>query len=226
MISSDEASYPYDKSKLTLVGQGIDLDLFSPNSVPIDHPPLLLSVGRISPIKDLVTLVEAIRLLRQRGHILRCTLVGNSPDRGNAYEDEVRKRVRASDLEGTVHFTGPVPNHCLTQWYRQCFAHVNCSPADHSLDKAVLEAMACAKPSLSSTLGFKETMGNWANGLLFQYGNPEDLARKIEGLLRFGAAEREEMGLSLRESVMKRHNLEHLADKVVALLSSLREETA
>jgi glycosyltransferase involved in cell wall biosynthesis len=100
---------------------------------------------------------------------------------------------------------------------------VNCSPPDHSLDKAVLEAMACAKPSLSSTLGFKETMGNWAGALLFQHGNPEDLATKIEELLRLSDADQQTLGMSLRKNVIERHDLKALADKLVALLSSLRD---
>jgi len=223
MISTDEASYPYDKSKLTAVGQGIDTELFSPSSTPLDNPPLLLSVGRISPIKDLITLVEAFRLLRQRGHSLRCALVGSSPNQRDAYAEEVRHKVQALNLEDSVQFVGPVPNHQLTQWYRRAFAHVNCSPSDHSLDKAVMEAMACGQPSLSSTLGFKETMDKWADRLLFQHGNPEDLGKKIEGLLRLTDAERQAMGISLRQSVVKGHDLEQLADRVVALLWSLRE---
>lgn len=222
MISSDAASYPYDHGKLTVVGQGIDTELFSPNSVPLDKPPLLLSVGRISRIKDLVTLIEAIRLLRERGHSVRCALVGSSPDQKNAYAEEVRQKVQALGLVKSMQFIGPVPNHQVAQWYQRSFAHVNCSPPDHSLDKAVLEAMACGKPSLSSTLGFKETIGEWADRLIFQHGNPDDLARKIEELLRLSDGERQAMGMYLRESVMKRHDLEKLADRVVALLLSLR----
>ena len=67
-------------------------------------------------------------------------------------------------------------------------------------------------------------MGKWADRLLFQHGNPEDLARKIEWLLRVSEAERHAIGMYLRESVMKRHDLEQLADRLVALLSSLKPE--
>jgi len=223
MISTDEVSYPFHRDKLTTIGQGIDVNLFSPNPVPIDEPPLLLSVGRISPIKDLVTLIEAMHLLRERGYSLRCALVGNCPDPSAAYAETVRQKVQSLNLEDSVQFVGPVPNDQLTQWYRRAFAHVNCSPSEHSLDKAVLEAMACGKPSLSSTLGFKETMGQWTDRLVFQHSNPANLAKKIEGLLRLSDGERLAMGMSLRERVMKGHNLEHLADRVVALLGSLRQ---
>ena len=90
---------------------------------------------------------------------------------------------QALNLEGSVQFIGAVSNDQVVQWYRRSFVHVNCSPPDHSLDKAVLEAMACGKPSLSSTIRvYKRRWGNGPIGCLFQQGDPEDLARKIEWL--------------------------------------------
>jgi glycosyltransferase involved in cell wall biosynthesis len=225
MVTSTVNSYRYKHDKLTVVGQGIDSDLFSPNGTLPDNPPLLLAVGRISPIKDLLTLVAAIHLLRQRGYSLRCALVGSPPERDNAYAEEVRRKVQALGLEDSVEFIGPVPNDQVVQWYRRSFAHVSCSPSDQSVDKTVLEAMACGKPSLSSTLGFKETMDKWADGLLFQQADPEDLTRKLEWLLRLSDADRQAIGMDLRERVVKQHNLEQLADKLLALLSSLRHRT-
>jgi glycosyltransferase involved in cell wall biosynthesis len=223
IVSSDKVSYPYRQDKLSVVGQGIDNELFSPGSEPLDNPPLLLSVGRLSPIKNLLTLVEALRLLRQRGHKLRCAFVGTSPNQHELYAQQVRHKVRALNLQDSVQFVGAVPNHELPHWYRRCFAHVNCSPADHSLDKAVLEAMACGRPSLSSSLGFKETMGKWADTLLFEHANSEDLALKIEGLLRLDNAKRQSIGMSLRESSLKHHDLGQLSNRVIAVLSSLIE---
>lgn len=222
MISSDEVSYRYNKNKLTIVGQGIDAELFSPGHSPLGTPPLLLSVGRISPIKDIVTLIEAFGLLRGRGYSLRCALVGNPPDQHDAYADEVRRKVQTLNLMDSVQFVGPVPNHQLASWYRRAFVHVNCSPSDHSLDKTVLEAMACGTPSLSSTVGFQGTMGEWADRLLFQQGNPGDLAKKIERLVQLSDMERQAMKISLRKSVVERHSLEQWADRVVAVLWALR----
>ena len=66
-------------------------------------------------------------------------------------------------------------------------------------------------------------MGSWADRLLFQHSNPKDLAEKIEGILQLGDAERQTIGMSLRENVRRRHDLEQLADRVVALLGSLRQ---
>jgi glycosyltransferase involved in cell wall biosynthesis len=222
MISSEYISYPYQKDKLTVIGQGIDTELFSPSNTALENPPLIISVGRLSPIKDLITVVDAIHLLHRRGYSVGCALVGSATEQTSGYAEKVHNRVQELNLGDSVQFVGAVANQQITQWYRRSFAHVNCSPSDHSIDKTVLEAMACGKLSLSSTRGFRETMGNWADRLLFEHGNAGDLARKLEWLLLLRGAERQTIATSLRESVMKRHNLEQLADKLVALLSSLR----
>lgn len=222
IVSINESSYPYRHDKLVVLGHGIDTELFCPDGTEPAHPPLLVSVGRLSPIKDPLTLVEAVRLLRQAGHEVRCALVGDAPERDRAYAETLRQRVRELGLDGVIEFVGAVPNREVAHWYRCCFAHVNCSPADHSLDKAVLEAMACARPSLSSTRGFRETMGQWARDLLFRHGDAVDLARKLELLLKLNRKKWEEMGNGLRQSILARHSLDRLADRLVDLFGEVQ----
>jgi glycosyltransferase involved in cell wall biosynthesis len=224
IVSSAKNSYHYNHDKLSIVGQGIGPELFLPHAIPAEIPPLLLSVGRMSPIKDTLTLVEAVHLLHGRGYNVHCALVGGAPNGDDAYEVAVRQRVQALGLEGSLQFIGPVPYRQVAPWYRRSFAHVNCSPPDHSLDKAVLEAMACGKASLSSTQGFRETMGAWADVLLFEHANPHDLATKLEWLLQSRDHERQTLGMSLRASVLKRHGLDRLADTLLALFSSLTND--
>ena len=223
MATINESSYPYrhDK-KLICIGHGIDTDLFTPADDTVSNRAILiLSVGRLSPIKDLLTLLRAVDLLRQQGFEIRCALVGEVPKRDQSYASRLHQYVREAGLEKIVRFEGAVPYHKVTQWYKICFLHVNCGPPDHSLDKSVLEAMACGKPSLTSILGFKETMGKWADLLIFKYRDPEDLARKIKAIWRMPSAEREKMGAELRKSVVEHHSLERLADKLVELFKEI-----
>lgn len=219
MVSINPASYPYRHDKLTCIGHGIDTTLFEPAEVAPAGPPLLLSVGRLSPIKDPLTLVRAVALLRERGHDVRCALVGDAPERDRAFARQLREDVRAMGLDGVVHFTGALPYEAVGHWYRRCFAHVNGSPADHALDKAGLEAMACAKPSLSSTLAFRETMGHRADHLIFRHGDPADLADKLMALLAFSPAELAGIGRELRARLVEMHDLEGVADKLLAVFA-------
>lgn len=223
MVSIDGSSYPYRHDKLVSLGHGIDTDLFSPSETCLKAPPLLLSVGRLSPIKDPLTLIEAVHLIRRRGHAVRCTFVGEAPIRDRIYGERVRRRASELGLENIVQFAGAVPNDQVVHWYRRCFAHVNCSPADHALDKAVLEAMACGRLSLSSTLSFRQIMQSWADRLLFRQGDPIDLAEKLTALLVSSRQELAQMGLELRQQVLKVHTLDGLADKLVGLFVPLTQ---
>jgi glycosyltransferase involved in cell wall biosynthesis len=222
MVSVDESSYPYRHDKFVPLGHGIEIDLFSPNDTLPAPPPSLLFTGRLSPIKDPITLIEAVHLLRQRGHKAECVLVGEAPIRDHAYAERVRRRARELELDGIVQFVGGVANDQVVHWYRRCFAHVNCSPADHSLDKTALEAMACGRLSLSSTLGFRQTMGPWADCLLFRHGDAADLAEKLTALLALPRTKAIQMGLELRQRVLQMHALESLADKLVGLFVETR----
>jgi glycosyltransferase involved in cell wall biosynthesis len=221
MVSINASSYRYRHDKLATLGHGIDIELFSPDDTPPECPPILLSVGRLSPLKGLSALIEAVSLLRQRGHDVRCALVGETPERDRSYAETLRRQACQEGLEDVVSFVGAMPNRDVVRWYRRCLAHVNCSPADHSLDKAALEAMACGKPSLSSTAGFRDTMAHWAENLLFQHGNAEDLANKLVPLLSMSDAQRHDMGRTLRQRVIAGHSLDRLAQQLVDQFAAL-----
>jgi glycosyltransferase involved in cell wall biosynthesis len=219
MVSINDSSYPYGHDKFTSLGHGIDMDLFSPDTVAPDNPPLLLSVGRLSPIKELITLIDTVHLLRQRGYFFRCALVGGALERDEAYAERVRQRVQALELEDSVQFVGAVRSDQVVHWYRRCFAHVNLCPTG-ALDKAALEAMACGRLCLVANEGFKETLGEYADYFLFRYGNPEDLAERLRWTLSLSADERVRIGAYLRQQVVAKHSLERLAGSLVDIFES------
>lgn len=222
IVTSAETSYQYKRDKFEILGQGIDTDFFSPDNTQPDNPPFLLSVGRLSPIKDPMTLIEAVYLLRQKGYKLRCALVGDAPERDRSYAERVKQRVKEKGLESVVQFVGSVPNTEVVRWYRRCFAHVNLCPTG-ALDKAALEAMACAKPSLVANEGFKETLGRWASDLLFRHGDAKDLKDKLENLLMMSKTKRQLIGMELRQSVIQHHSLERLAEKLIGLFRTIKK---
>jgi glycosyltransferase involved in cell wall biosynthesis len=221
IVTCAETAYCYKHDKLVVTGHGIETSLFSPDGTAPENPPLLISVGRFSPIKDLMTLVEAVHLLRQRGYTIRCALVGDAPERDRRYAEAVRQKVQTLELKDTVQFVGAVPNDHVVDWYRRCFVHVNLCPTG-ALDKAVLEAMACSKPSLVANEGFRQTLGPWTDCLLFRHKDPESLSCKIEGLLQRSDAERQAIGADLRQNVVEQHSLERLADSLVRLFAAER----
>jgi glycosyltransferase involved in cell wall biosynthesis len=219
MVASLATAYPYKHDKLTVIGQGIDTQLFSPDSqvVPED-PPIILYVGRLSPIKDPPTLLKAVCLLRQRWNKpFRVILLGGSAGlRDERYVQSLHHQIDELGLHDAVHFHPPVPLTSLPFWYRRCTAHVNLTPTG-SGDKVVWEAMSCGRPSLVANEGFRETLGEYADRLLFRCGDPEDLARRLEWMLLLPESERSCLGRCLRQKVMTMHSLQRLADRLVQI---------
>jgi glycosyltransferase involved in cell wall biosynthesis len=221
MISSIATAYPYKHDKLTVTGQGIDTNLFSPNvKVSTEEPALILCVGRLSPIKDHPTLLKAAWLLRQRwGKPFRVLVIGSpTGPRDESYVRSLHGQVKELELEDSISFEPSVPMAELPSWYRRCTLHVNLTPIGFG-DKVILEALACGRPCLMANEGFKETLGKYIQHLLFRHGDPEDLARKLERILNMSPMERDEIGYCLREHVIQQHSLRRLAKRLVGLFT-------
>jgi glycosyltransferase involved in cell wall biosynthesis len=228
VVTSVRTAYPYKDDKLTVIGQGIDVGAFCPaGRVLPDDPPVILCAGRLSPVKDHPTLLRAAALLRDRmERPFRVVIVGGpTGPRDEGYMQSLRRLVSELRLEDIVRFEGPVTMGGLPSWYRRATVHVNMTPTGFG-DKVALEAMACGTPTLVANVGFKETLGQWAEMLVFPYGDEAALAEKLEKLVRLPVAERNAMGLSLRERVVAMHSLDGLAQRLVDVFRELEPKGA
>ena len=217
MVASMPAAYPYKHDKLAVLGQGIDTDLFSANgTVSAEDPPIILCVGRLSPVKDHPTLLKAAWMLRQRwDKPFRVVVVGGSTGpRDEPYVCSLYEQVKQLGLEGSVWFKPPIPMRDLPSWYQRCLVHVN-PTATGSGDKVVWEAMSCGRPVLVANQGFGETLGEYAQLLLFSHRDPKELAKRLEWVLSLSNDERAYIGAYLRDRVVKMHDLERLAQSLV-----------
>jgi glycosyltransferase involved in cell wall biosynthesis len=172
MVASIATAYPYRRDKLTAIGQGIDIDLFSPEvGVSPEAPPMILCAGRLSPVKDHPTLLKAAWLLRREPNLPFRVLIlgGPATSRDEPYALSLHQQVKQLGLEKTVCFEPAVSMDRLPQWYRRCAVNVNMTPTG-SGDKVVWEAMACGRPCLVANEGFRETLGNYADSLVYAYG--------------------------------------------------------
>jgi len=222
MVSALETSYPYRKDKLIVVGHGIDTDLFCPDGSPPEEPPMILCVGRLSPVKDHPTLIRAAALLRERWEKpFRVVILGGpTGPKDEPYVRSLHRLVEELNLQDIVSFHPPVPQSALPNWYRRCTVHVNLTPTGFG-DKVAWEAMACGRPCLAANEGFRETLGEYAEMLLFPYRDVEALAEHLLWLLRLPSNEVERIGTHLRARVVALHSIERLAEVLVTLFSAL-----
>jgi glycosyltransferase involved in cell wall biosynthesis len=227
MVASVATAYPYRKDKLVVVGQGIDTDLFCPDGSSPEEPPMILCVGRLSPVKDHPTLIRAAALLRERwGKPFRVVILGGpAGPKDEPYVRSLHQLVEELNLQDIVSFHPPVPQSALPNWYRRCTVLVNMTPTG-SGDKVVWEAMACGRPCLAANEGFRETMGEYAEVLLFPYDDMEALAERLLWMLRLPLNEAERIGTYLRAQVVALHSLNQLAEKLQTLFRCVKEGKA
>ena len=223
MVASVATAYPYKHDKLNVVGQGIDTELFSSDGgLSAENTPIILCVGRLSPVKDHMTLVNAARLLRERWDkpFRVVALGGPATLRDESYIRSLYEKVKELGLHEIVHFESPVSMTDLPSWYRRCAVHVNMTPTG-SGDKVALEAMSCGRPSLVANEGFRETLGRYDSLLFFRHGNADDLANRLIEILSLSEGDRDQVGIYLREQVMQMHGLDRLAAKLVDIFQAV-----
>jgi glycosyltransferase involved in cell wall biosynthesis len=170
--------------KIVRVYNGIDLDRFAPNGQPPMAPFRFVCVARLVEKKGLPVLVEAARLLKDRGLEFEIDLIGKGRLRS-----PLRDQIRAAGLERQVHLIGPKTQLEVLAYFHA--AHAAVLPAivgsdgnREGLPVSITEALACGLPVVSTPVtGIPEAVEDGVNGLLVPPGDAPALAGAMERLL-------------------------------------------
>jgi glycosyltransferase involved in cell wall biosynthesis len=132
VLTASKESFRLPTDKVRIMGHGIDTEFFSPDP-HIMREDWWLSAGRLTASKrhDL-----AIRAAAQAGKRLR--IVGDGPERG-------RLEALVGELGATVVFTGGLDHLGVRDEFRRASLFLHMSETG-SLDKMILEAVACGCP--------------------------------------------------------------------------------
>ncbi len=222
-FTASELSLRVDTPKKIVTGHGIDLDHFDVAARPDDEGGAirLLSVGRLTPAKDPLTVIEAVAMLRADGHDATLTWAGGTLARGDdEYEAMIRSVVSERDLGGAVHFVGAVPYPEIPAAFAEADLFINASGTG-SVDKVVLEAMAARRPfvscneSIPPVLAVDAGLAERADEFTFRAGDAVSLAAALRGWIDRPRADRRATGERLREIVAKHHEVDALMARIV-----------
>ena len=148
---------------------------------------------------------------------LRLRLIGPvlNPD-DVQYDMEMRSKMWAMGLAGRVDFVGFVPQERIAGFYATACLHLNVSQTG-SMDKTVLEALACGCPVLTGNEAFRELLSGHPEFLL-DTDDPSRIARRILDLeASLPACDPE----AVRALVAGKHDQEAFVGRVLAQLESL-----
>jgi glycosyltransferase involved in cell wall biosynthesis len=218
VVTSSPEGFRLGSAKAVVVGQAIDVGLHRPLR-PADRRDDVLYVGRIAPRKRVDLVVDAFAALRELcpERPLRLRLVGPVLRGDRDYAARLRARIAAHRLEDRVAWTGALDARELPALYRSAFAHLNVSRTG-SMDKTVLEALACGCPVLTGNEAFRDLLRGHPE-LLLDDDRPVAIARRLLELRERGGP----TAAALRGLVVGRHDLDGYADRILAELRSLTE---
>ncbi len=205
-----ERSLKVPQSKLRVIYNGIDINLFKRDGVVIKEPNSLILVNSgEQSLKGVPYLLKALRLLRD-GTELKLTVVG-SPNPDGRYP----KLVEEYGLGDIVTFTGRVTMEELVKHYLA--SEICVVPSLYEgFGLPAAEAMSCQLPVITTRAGaLPEVVGrDGDSGILVPPADPDALAAAIKSLLSDESLRRK-MGEAGRKRVERNFTWEQAAKRVV-----------
>ncbi len=218
IFSSTKESFGYASSKINYLGHGIDISKYSQTNLPEDLPKDILYIGRITPIKNIETLIGAIEILNYKfpGEY-RGMLVGKAiTPADEKYKKLLEDITLEKKIDHLIDFVGAKKSSEVAIILDKSWATVNCSPTG-GMDKAVLESLASNRPVFASNLAFRDLLGKHKDSFLFNQNDPEDLTKKIEKYRNMPNAQ--EIVRELSDKVRKEYDVTNLIGKVTNILN-------
>ncbi|MFN0205436.1 MAG: glycosyltransferase family 4 protein [Planctomycetota bacterium] len=224
IFTASEESLRIATKKKVVTKHGIDIDYLCPS----DDGPVagrLITVGRLTPSKDVGVLIEGCSQLRAKGHAVLLEIIGDAMEPGDvAYGAAMRELAKklsaklAAEKLTTgefVQFHGFVPYKQIPSVYRRANIFISASRTG-SVDKAVLEAMACGSLVLTSNDSFRTIL---PREYIFKERDVDEFTKKAENLLNLNKEARAAAGRELRSIVARDHAVAPLMERLVREMS-------
>ncbi len=210
--------------KIHVLHCGIDPEKyeFSKSERNSQEPFQIVSIGSLQPYKGQRYLVEACKLLKNRGINFHCTIIG-----GGELKEELSLLIEQLGLGNIVELTGPLPQEAVAQILRKmdCYIQpsiITASGKMEGIPVALMEALACELPAVATNIsGIPELVRDGETGWLVPQKDAGRLADAIESVYTDfpEAKKRAQAGRAL---VVNEYNIL----KVTTQLSDLFQKTA
>ena len=198
-------------------GSGANHEFFTPTDDP-DGIPVVGLAGRLLENKGVRTLVEASRLLKQRGIQFRAVLIGIPDDKNpdSIPEDLLREWER----EGVIEWWGLQDN--MIEVFKKLNIFTLPSTYGEGIPKALVEAALCEKPLITTDIpGCREIVCDEENGFVVPIRDSEGLAHALEELIT-NPKLRVEMGKRGREIALTKFTEKRSRERLQEIYSHIR----
>ncbi len=215
IFSASKESFRLKSKKLHVMGHGIDTDVFIPHTKNISDTLRLVTVGRIAKIKNHHRIIEVVDLLKKSGMLVFLKIVGGPvTEKDSDYLNTLKEIVSEHYLNNEVVFVGEIKHDDIPEYISQQDIFINMSNTG-SLDKAVLEAMACGNVVVTSNEAFKNMLLPF--GLFVDGIDLVKISEIIKNLFE-NQNNMQQISLKLRNIVVQNHSLSNLVENIINLI--------
>lgn len=199
--------YRIPNSKVEIIPNYVQTELFRPNKNDTLRQGHILFVGRLDYQKNLFALFEAIR-----GVDVELDIIGDGPQRKDleklAYENKIN-----------VHFLGNKPHNELPQYFNK--AEIFILPSLYEgHPKALLEAMSCGLPVIGTDVpGIRELIRHQETGYLCGT-SPSEIRTAIQEVLSNKKLQIK-LGENARKFITDNFSIERIQDMELKLIKEL-----
>ena len=199
---------------VSVVPNGVDLREFEEAKPCELERPYLLTVARLEKKKGIDILLRAYERVAERVDDLNLVIAGDGPER-----ESLERLVGRLGLARSVKFLGTVTGAEKVALYKGCAFFV-CPSRWEPFGITNLEAMAAGKTVVATRVGgIPEIVQDGFNGLLFDRGDPENLAARLLELIESNAR-RKELERNARKFILA-YNWRAVAQRYLGVLQKI-----
>ncbi len=198
--------------KVKIVHCGLERSFYDIAPLPPPHKARLVCVGRLCEQKGQLLLLEACRMLKEKGLEFELVLAGDGEMR-----PEIERAIKAYGLDANVKITGWISSKQVRDEILESQAMVLPSFAE-GLPVVIMEAMALKRPVISTYIaGIPELVIPGENGWLVPAGSVFELSNAMEQALSASVQQLSDMGEAAYTRVTQRHSIDTEAGKLAVL---------
>jgi len=172
------------------------------------HGFTLGSIGRLSPEKGYTYLIDALKIIREKGHDVRLVIIGEGGERNS-----LEKKIKELDLESYVMLPGYKESASSYLTYFDIFVLPSLT---EGLPMTILEAIRIGLPIIATNVGgIPEILGNEDLGILVPRRNHKELAQAI--IFWKTHYKREKLAQNSEKRFMKRYSSRLMAKRYSSL---------
>lgn len=193
---------------------GIDDNNFRDLNIPRQENSFLY-VGRISPIKNIDKMVEALNIFyKKTGINFSFNIVGPADGADKKYLEDIKNIISKNNLQNMIKILQPVSQEKLAEIYssnKYCF---NLTPSG-SFDKTIWESVFCGCVPIVQNKSFLEEIPNEVSSIVgLSSIDPKEISNKVENIVSLDLGEY----IKKLQEIGKKHSLKNLISELLKIL--------